>query len=135
MKAGQIQLGVKRSSGKSLDRFLTQGFFYGGGVPVNKKPIKAERTASLAKQTPVQFRVSARQHLILQTICAGRWGWWSSLVAHQFGRLEVAAGKPRSGTDRQAGFKSRPFPLKVGNIERCPAPAHLFYDNPSQKRV
>ena len=54
---------------------------------------------------------------------AGRRGRWNSLVVHQPGKLEVAAGKPRSGTDRQAGFKSRPFPLKVGNIERCPAPA------------
>ena len=58
---------------------------------------------------------------------AGRWGRLSSLVARQPGKLEVATGKPRSGTDRQAGFESRPFPLKAGNLERCPAPATPIY--------
>lgn len=32
MSIGQIQLGVKKGSGESLDRYSVQGFFYGGGV-------------------------------------------------------------------------------------------------------
>ena len=31
MDTGQIQLGVKKGSGEFLDRYPTQGFFYGGG--------------------------------------------------------------------------------------------------------
>ena len=35
MEFGQIQLGVKKGSGKSLDRVPSQGFFYAGGGIVN----------------------------------------------------------------------------------------------------
>ena len=39
MSIGQIQLGVKRSSGESLDRYSAQGFFYGGDVVASGKAV------------------------------------------------------------------------------------------------
>lgn len=66
MDTGQIQLGVKRSSGKSLDRYPTQGFFYWrwrGSL------IVAIHTRNIAKSIPVADQLPAK-HLILQTIRA-----------------------------------------------------------------
>ena len=68
MKTGQIQLGVKRSSGKSLDRFSTQGFFYGGGVEQRTDSSGAagwNLYARDGKECPNY--PSHCQHLILQT--------------------------------------------------------------------
>ena len=59
MDPGQIQLGVKRSSGKSLDRYPTQGFFYGG---------VAEEFIGWEGWHSYNYGEQLRQHLILQ-IC------------------------------------------------------------------
>ncbi len=59
MDTGQIQLGVKRSSGKFLDRYPSQGFFYGGGIA---------KYSWLLDVIASGHGFLARQHLILQII-------------------------------------------------------------------
>ena len=60
MESGQIQLGVKKSSGKSSDQVPTQGFFYGG---------VAEEFIGREGWHSYNYGEQLRQHLILQTIC------------------------------------------------------------------
>ncbi len=69
MKAGQIQLGVRRSSGKSLDRFSAQGFFYGerrGRKRIHEA--SPEKIKATGLRTVYGYVVAdifpARQHLI-----------------------------------------------------------------------
>ena len=71
MSIGQIQLGVKKSSGESLDRYSAQGFFYGGGVEA--PGVGTQRSGSTCTSNGSSSRLRAwesrvgnpaRQHLI-----------------------------------------------------------------------
>ncbi len=109
MVISQIQLGVKEGSEAYRDWLPSQGFFYGevgepGGV-------------GEPSSRSVRFQqYPARQHLILQTICAGR-------RVKNVSVLKQATDSPESAFLAGRHRKSR-----IG------LPAHLFYDNPNRKR-
>lgn len=52
MNDGQIQLGVKISSGELPDRRSSQGFFYGGGLAVGRGGIAVNNVVGTARQAP-----------------------------------------------------------------------------------
>ncbi len=115
MDTGQIQLGAKRSSGKSLDRYPTQGFFYGGSSVG-----RASGTPEVAGSTP------ARQHLILQTIYVG-----GGLVTGQSSGFDAEDRGALAETPRRLRT-SASYAELVGSTT---ARRHLFYDNPTRKRL
>jgi hypothetical protein len=130
MNVGQIQLGVKRSSGKSLDRHSTQGFFYAGGG--------------------IGRRLGARKVLLLEV--GGQVLW---LGAHSFllqGRLTDRVGQQYVPTNKLRRFTTDDRSLLTKRYEvkeqevglrltmqganPCLAtPNFIFYNNPSSKRV
>ena len=135
MSTGQIQLGVKKSSGKSPDRYSTQGFFYGGGVVAPGVGTERRRGTCTRNGSPIRLRAwesrvgnPARQHLILQTICAKGSGRYT--VTKML--LSQVLVDSQCKIQIQLRLTSQ---VLDSNQQILPAPAHLFYDIPSQKRL
>ena len=112
-----IQLGAKRPQGKSLSCAKLRGFFNGGGEltgssktwAVNSYDVSQHQQLGNSSNTQL-ITLSARQHLILQTIR------WQPLYSGESRLHELYSIASR----------------KLGANPNC---QHLFYDNPSRKRL
>ena len=119
MVQDNTKLGAKRPQSKSLSCAKLRGFFYGGSLMREER-----RCADDAGSNP------ARQHLILQTICA------ESLVDATFMVLRARRFK---GTTQRIMISYFEYPvnmLPLVSIDRFFRTSfqNLFYDNPSSKR-